>query len=953
MAFEYRNTALLLIALGFGLMCQTRRAPRAPVPHDQVTLRPESPQESPRASRETLMTPLPADHLREWHGLTCSQHGCTSRDAPEPLALFFDLPCTALQSTGIVNARCEGAKGDGTTDDTTVLRGLLEARKGSRVVLLPPGTYIISEPLRLPGRRKLLGAGAETIVAVANDVSEPLAAVIYTRGPNEVLDLSIDARGRARRGLHFFKNHAIGGQIRGVSVKNALDDGFFCDFSMSSALDRVVARNNGGDGFQFNSCNAELVLGLVSTGNGGHGVHVTGAPSTVGNSASGGVHLVGGVVKNNRGDGVVVSGTTSFTVVEDFEIESDGDGIRVTGAAKLWALRGNRVRPGAAASDQGRAIRVDGDSYNGFILGNTFVDDNNPSRNFPVIELHDSVSQSYVVGNKVETTTARVPAEVRYQNRNMVVFENYHSFLESPLVWSDPGLGKMRGLGFSDEPPRAGQWHEGDIVISTKANQQSVGWICTQTQSGTCRWASLSIPDMQPEHVVSPLLLNKGVGRSSPVPPTTPDSLPLDNRAGASQNDADGEPSARATENDACRALEAVGVVSVTCHGAAADGSEDSTAAFEDALAAARPDKTVYVPPGDYILSSTLDVTGTSIFGAGFQSRLFASDSPDKPLRAVLASDGDATRIERLGVHAAHHADHAIVVTDSKLHPTLIRRVTMGSSLRAALRLTRVAVATVNGVGTYKSGAGFLIEEPLAVRLQGLHSHQHAHSGLVVRRDANQPLDPRHGAVGAHVFHADLSRNGDTPVVLERMTRPAIAEYLWLENPGTGVRLDAVHNSTLRYARAVGHAGDHHAFVLTGGSSNNLLEANAANYARTGYSDEEHARSNSIFVAPGCVGNRLIGNVFASNQLRLPLSVQAVDRTIRTSGTVAYKGGGKSRGFMTYRRSPPAIAGRWQPGDLILSPDPGPQDPAGWVCVSRAPQPSCSWEAITGTVFDP
>lgn len=69
--------------------------------------------------------------------------------------------------------------------------------------------------------------------------------------------------------------------------------------------------------------------------------------------------------------------------------------------------------------------------------------------------------------------------------------------------------------------------------------------------------------------------------------------------------------------------------VSVTAYGAIGNGKTDSLAAFNQAIKAARNQgKALYVPPGNFLLSGMLQVTGVQIVGAGAERTVLTSTNP-------------------------------------------------------------------------------------------------------------------------------------------------------------------------------------------------------------------------------------------------------------------------------------------------------------------------------------
>lgn len=71
----------------------------------------------------------------------------------------------------LYDAKAQGAAGDGTTDDTTILNQLLTAigTADGGALLLKPGSYVISDPLSIPSNCTVAGAGkGVTTITLAN-----------------------------------------------------------------------------------------------------------------------------------------------------------------------------------------------------------------------------------------------------------------------------------------------------------------------------------------------------------------------------------------------------------------------------------------------------------------------------------------------------------------------------------------------------------------------------------------------------------------------------------------------------------------------------------------------------------------------------------------------------------------------------------------------------------------
>ena len=94
-------------------------------------------------------------------------------DAREALTRIYDLPATArarwsraglpgspTNYATVLNVRTYGAKGNGTTDDTTAVNNAIAQAPAGSVVYLPAGTYRLTQPLYLKSDMILRGDGA-------------------------------------------------------------------------------------------------------------------------------------------------------------------------------------------------------------------------------------------------------------------------------------------------------------------------------------------------------------------------------------------------------------------------------------------------------------------------------------------------------------------------------------------------------------------------------------------------------------------------------------------------------------------------------------------------------------------------------------------------------------------------------------------------------------------------
>ena len=87
-----------------------------------------------------------------------------------------------IGSTQVLNVKALGAKGDGKTDDTNTLNGILDlGARTSSVVYIPFGVYIIKDTLKIPTGSRIVGqAWAQIMGTGANfeDASKPRPVVM-------------------------------------------------------------------------------------------------------------------------------------------------------------------------------------------------------------------------------------------------------------------------------------------------------------------------------------------------------------------------------------------------------------------------------------------------------------------------------------------------------------------------------------------------------------------------------------------------------------------------------------------------------------------------------------------------------------------------------------------------------------------------------------------------------
>jgi len=79
---------------------------------------------------------------------------------------------TDVALTDFVSVHNEGAKGDGTTDDTKAIQSALNKYAGCKVIFFPTGTYLVSDTVLVPAGSRIIGEIWSTIEATGKAFSD-------------------------------------------------------------------------------------------------------------------------------------------------------------------------------------------------------------------------------------------------------------------------------------------------------------------------------------------------------------------------------------------------------------------------------------------------------------------------------------------------------------------------------------------------------------------------------------------------------------------------------------------------------------------------------------------------------------------------------------------------------------------------------------------------------------
>jgi hypothetical protein len=174
---------------------------------------------------------------------------------------------------GVLNVKKFGAKGDGTTDDTTAIQTLLNAHpNGARIVYLPNGTYLVSQtitwPAGTPGKgneykNTILQGQSESGVKIrlkdraAGFTNEATPKPVIFTGPapaqrfnNSIRNLTVDTGTGNLGAIGIQFNASNQGSIRHVTIQSGDGQGIGLDMNFADEIGPLLVKNLTVNGFK-------------------------------------------------------------------------------------------------------------------------------------------------------------------------------------------------------------------------------------------------------------------------------------------------------------------------------------------------------------------------------------------------------------------------------------------------------------------------------------------------------------------------------------------------------------------------------------------------------------------------------------------------------------------------------------------------------------------------------
>lgn len=237
---------------------------------------------------------------------------------------------------GIPNVKDFGAKGDGTTDDTSAIQSAINtiASTGGGVYF-PVGNYLISSTINVttPG----ISLFGDNGTAIWNGLT-----FVYTSG-SVILKKSTMTTSAIKNagGLKLcITNLGISGQVGNTG------DGIYIEDGQSTILTNVSVAKMGGNGIRLGTtgangnCNAWQLNSVTSQYNGGHGVYIydqfTPTAPNVNAGTANGLNLQG-----NTGDGLRIENGIKNTFNGFFSQSNTGYGVTLLGTSVTGGMYTN------------------------------------------------------------------------------------------------------------------------------------------------------------------------------------------------------------------------------------------------------------------------------------------------------------------------------------------------------------------------------------------------------------------------------------------------------------------------------------------------------------------------------------------------------------------------------------------------------------------------------------
>ena len=323
---------------------------------------------------------------------------------------------------------------DGTDDHVEIQQAIDNLPSGGGSVYLREGTYNIGATINLNNNVALIGAGAGTLLYLANNVNDD---VIYGISLDNVLiaDLKINGNGSNQttgEGIHIDVSWKF--RIEGTWIEKCKVDGIYLNAcSWFTVSGNVLDGNQTGDGIFNDSGQYNNFVGNILTGNGFNGITVQGGDwnTVTGNTADG-----------NTVDGIMLWGFADFNTITGNTSEGNGEhGIGLGSTCVNNTISGNTIEGNGQAG-----INLINSCDHNTISNNTIVGNSQTTDNVDNgIQIKNS---NY---NNIQGNTVRKGTGSKQQNTGITILSGTNNFVANNDLYqagttenfSDAGTGTI------------------------------------------------------------------------------------------------------------------------------------------------------------------------------------------------------------------------------------------------------------------------------------------------------------------------------------------------------------------------------------------------------------------------------------------------------------------------------------------------------------------------------
>lgn len=343
------------------------------------------------------------------------------------------------------NVKTFGAKGDGTTDDTTAIQNAFNSVRSSGTLLIPPGQYVFSSPIIWPNKDSVTVIGYGAVLRLASgsnsDLMRNFSYPSTGGGQNPTLiGLTMDgnsANNPASGSVVF--NGINNGQMTNVTVQNVFGVAFFVLNASSWTFESCRALNasasgfcayNGSHNIYWNNCTAFhcapgfLLEGLEVDGQSkSTELHINGGSASAATIGQSGVQVLDGVegfsisnmeIRNNTGRGIDVYSATT-TALSSTQVFQNLNGVIANNV-----IMNNQASEGIKIWDGGNGLNS---GANNIVVTGNRVGAATPGTQANGIVLQSSANYITVANNNVVGNTTPVTVGSG-TNVNGMVFGN-------------------------------------------------------------------------------------------------------------------------------------------------------------------------------------------------------------------------------------------------------------------------------------------------------------------------------------------------------------------------------------------------------------------------------------------------------------------------------------------------------------------------------------------------